>query len=73
MPVSRRPRRRAGAKPESFASRRRRHAGEARERNQRRHLPGYSDQQRFSDLESPEDNRAFDEEFWREQRPPHWG
>ena len=67
MPLSRRPRRRAGAKPASLASRRHQH------NSQLRNMKSTYAKGASSDMESPEDNRNFDEDFWREQRPPHWG
>lgn len=51
----RRPRRRAGAAPATFA--------------RKKSKPDMGN----PPPESPEDVRDFDEGFWRDEMPPHWG
>ncbi|MEJ5920015.1 hypothetical protein [Corynebacterium sp. H78] len=56
----RRKRRRAGAAPEAFASR----------RDSERTSPLKSEN---PPPETPEESSEFDEGFWNSERPPHWG
>nr|WP_120492107.1 hypothetical protein [Corynebacterium lactis] len=58
----RRKRRRAGATPKDLA-----------ESNPVTRAPKLRGLGRSNQDESPDDARSFDEDYWRSQRPPHWG